>query len=191
MMKLILASQSPRRKALLEQMGFRDFETIPAQGKEEADPTLPPEEYVERLALHKAREVAKDQGEDAVVIGADTVVVLDGHILGKPKNAAEALQMLNALSGRKHLVHTGVAVVCGDEVELRHETTKVTFCTLTQREMLAYIATGEPMDKAGAYGIQGRGALFIDKIEGDYYNVVGLPISCLNRMLGRFGVQSI
>ncbi|MCD7919059.1 MAG: Maf family protein [Clostridiales bacterium] len=191
MMKLILASQSPRRKALLEQMGFQDFETIPAQGKEEADLTLPPEEYVERLALHKAREVAANQGEDAVVIGADTIVVLDGHILGKPKNAAEALQMLTALSGRKHLVHTGVAVVCGDEVELRHETTKVTFCTLTQREMLAYIATGEPMDKAGAYGIQGRGALFIDKIEGDYYNVVGLPISCLNRMLGRFGVQSI
>ncbi len=190
-MKLILASQSPRRKALLEQMGFQDFETIPAQGKEEADLTLPPEEYVERLALHKAREVAANQGEDAVVIGADTIVVLDGHILGKPKNAAEALQMLTALSGRKHLVHTGVAVVCGDEVELRHETTKVTFCTLTQREMLAYIATGEPMDKAGAYGIQGRGALFIDKIEGDYYNVVGLPISCLNRMLGRFGVQSI
>ncbi|MCD8367050.1 MAG: Maf family protein [Clostridiales bacterium] len=191
MMKLILASQSPRRKALLEQMGFQDFEAIPAQGKEEADPALPPEEYVERLALHKAQEVAANQGEDAVVIGADTVVVLDGHILGKPKNAAEALQMLTALSGRKHLVHTGVAVICGDEVELRHETTKVTFCTLTQREMLAYIATGEPMDKAGAYGIQGRGALFIDKIEGDYYNVVGLPISCLNRMLGRFGVQSI
>lgn len=190
-MKLILASQSPRRKALLEQMGFQDFEAIPAQGKEEADPALPPEEYVERLALHKAQEVAANQGEDAVVIGADTVVVLDGHILGKPKNAAEALQMLTALSGRKHLVHTGVAVICGGEVELRHETTKVTFCTLTQREMLAYIATGEPMDKAGAYGIQGRGALFIDKIEGDYYNVVGLPISCLNRMLGRFGVQSI
>lgn len=190
-MKLVLASQSPRRRELLQQMGFQDFEVLPAIGAEVADPALPPEQYAEQLALHKAREVASRCGEDALVIGADTIVVLDGHILGKPKNAASALQMLTALSGRKHTVYTGVCVIHGSEVDLRHEATKVTVCALTEREILAYIATGEPMDKAGAYGIQGRGALLVEKIEGDYYNVVGLPICCLNRMLGRFGVQPL
>lgn len=190
-MKLVLASRSPRRRELLQQMGFQDFAIIPAVEEESADPSLPPEQYVEQLALHKAREVASRCGEDALVIGADTIVVLDGHILGKPKNAANALQMLTALSGRKHTVYTGVCVICGGEVDVRHEATKVTVCPLTEREMLAYIATGEPMDKAGAYGIQGRGALLVEKIEGDYYNVVGLPICCLNRMLGRFGVQTL
>jgi septum formation protein len=190
-MKLVLASQSPRRRELLTQMGFTDFAVMPAQREEQADPALPPEQYVEQLALNKAQEVASRCDGDAVVIGADTIVVLDGQVLGKPQNAAHALQMLTALSGRKHTVYTGVCVLCGGEVELRHEATQVSFCSLTEREILAYIATGEPMDKAGAYGIQGRGALLIEGIQGDYYNVVGLPICCLNRMLGRFGISTL
>lgn len=190
-MQLVLASQSPRRRELLQQMGFSGFAVRPAQGEEQADPSLPPEQYVEQLALHKAREVASRCAPDALVIGADTVVVLDGQLMGKPENAAEALQMLSALSGRKHTVCTGVCVICNGQADVRHASTKVTFCNLTQREMLAYIATGEPMDKAGAYGIQGRGGLLVEKIEGDYYNVVGLPICLLNRMLGRFGVQTL
>lgn len=190
-MHIVLASQSPRRRELLTQMGYSDFSVIPPQGEEKADPTLPPEEYVEQLALHKAQEVASRCTPEELIIAADTVVVLDRRVLGKPANNAEALQMLSALSGRKHIVCTGVCVIRGDEVDVRHASTKVTFCTLTQREMLSYIKTGEPLDKAGAYGIQGRGALLVERIEGDYYNVVGLPICLLNRMLGRFGVQTL
>lgn len=191
-MRMILASKSPRRSELLRQMGFTDFEIIPAEGEETADPSLPPAQYVEELARHKAQEVAARVADpEAVVIGADTIVVLDDTILGKPENEAHALRYLSALSGRKHTVYTGVCVIKGDEVEVRHEATKVSVCHLTRREILAYIATGEPMDKAGAYGIQGRGSLLVEKIEGDYYNVVGLPICCLNRMLGMFGITSL
>lgn len=190
-MNIILASASPRRKELLEQMGLTDFQIIPAVGEEAADPSLPPEELVEQLALHKAREVAARSPSDAIVIGADTIVVLDRQVLGKPSNQANAFNMLSALSGRRHKVYTGVAVLRGDQLQLAHEETQVRFCHLTDREILDYISTGEPMDKAGAYGIQGRGALLVDSIQGDFYNVVGLPICRLGRMLAAFGVYPL
>lgn len=192
MPKLILASQSPRRRELLEQMGFTAFEIIPAKGKESADPTLPPAQYVEQLALHKAAEVADQVNDpDAIIIGADTIVVHRDEILGKPRNQAHAFQMLSALSGCRHKVYTGIALIQGEKQLLGHEATSVHFCALTEQEILAYIATGEPLDKAGAYGIQGRGALLVDSIDGDFYNVVGLPICRLSRMLAGFGVKSM
>jgi septum formation protein len=187
-MSIILASQSPRRKELLEQMGL-SFEIIPARGEEEADASLPPAEYVKQLALHKAAEVAKGCKSDDIVIGADTIVVLDGQILGKPKNAAHAFKMLSSLSTRRHTVYTGLAILQGERQMLGVEATQVRFCSLTEQEILNYISTSEPMDKAGAYGIQGRGALLVDSIQGDFYNVVGLPICRLGRMLAGFGVK--
>lgn len=190
-MSIVLASQSPRRKELLLQMGIEDFEIIPAVGEEAADPSLPPEQYVQQLALQKAKEVASRVSPNDVVIGADTIVVLDGKILGKPQNTASAFKMLSALSSRRHTVYTGLAVLKGERQLLSYESTSVRFCNLTEREILDYIATGEPMDKAGAYGIQGRGALLVDSIQGDFYNVVGLPICCLGRMLAGFGVYCL
>lgn len=189
MSRIILASQSPRRRELLEQMGFEHFEIIPAEGEEQADASLSPEKYVEQLALHKAREVAaRVDDPDAIVIGADTIVVFQDEVLGKPRNEAHAFQMLSKLSGCRHTVYTGIALIQGERQMLGREATKVRFCALTEKEILAYIATGEPMDKAGAYGIQGRGALLVDSMEGDFYNVVGLPICRLSRMLAGFGV---
>lgn len=191
-MAIILASKSPRRQELLLQMGLTEFQVIPAIEAELTDPTLTPPALVEALALHKAREVAhKHAAPGDLVIGADTIVVLDDKILGKPRNTAHALQMLTALSGRRHHVYTGVAVLRDGEELTAHEDTEVHFCPLTQEEMLRYIATDEPMDKAGAYGIQGRGALFIDRIHGDYCNVVGLPLCRLGKMLARFGVYTL
>lgn len=187
-MSIILASQSPRRKELLEQMGL-EFQIIPAKGEEEADASLPPAEYVQQLALQKAAEVAAQCDAKDIVIGADTIVVLDGEILGKPHNAAHAFKMLSRLSTRRHTVYTGVAIVQGERQMVGVEATTVRFCALTEQEILSYVDTGEPLDKAGAYGIQGRGALFIDSIHGDYYNVVGLPICRLGRMLAGFGVK--
>lgn len=190
-MAIILASQSPRREELLRQMGITDFIIRPAQGKEEADPSLPPEQYAQQLALHKAKEVAAASDPEDLVIGADTSVVLDGKILGKPHNQANAFHMLSALSSRRHTVYTGVAIVQGEREMTACEATQVRFVTLTEREILDYIDTGEPMDKAGAYGIQGRGALLVDSIQGDFYNVVGLPICRLGRMLAGFGVRCL
>lgn len=187
-MSIILASQSPRRKELLEQIGL-DFQIIPAKGEEAADASLPPAEYVKQLALHKAAEVAASCAPEDIVIGADTIVVLDGEILGKPNNAAHAFKMLSRLATRRHTVYTGVALVQGERQMLGVEATQVRFCSLTEQEILDYVSTGEPMDKAGAYGIQGRGALFIDSIHGDYFNVVGLPLCRLGRMLAGFGVK--
>lgn len=192
MSRIILASQSPRRRELLGQMGFQDFEIIPAVGEEEADSSLPITEYVEQLALHKAAEVAARVNDpDAIVIGADTIVVHHDEILGKPRNQAHAFQMLSNLSGSRHMVYTGVALIQGERRITGHEGTKVRFCALTEQEILAYIATGEPMDKAGAYGIQGRGGLLVDSIEGDFYNVVGLPICRLSRMLAGLGIKCL
>lgn len=190
-MSIILASASPRRRELLQQMGFTEFSVIPAKGQEVIDPALSPEKLVESLALQKASEVAANAAPQDIVIGADTIVVLDGKVLGKPANQAAAFKMLCALSTRRHTVYTGVAVVRGDKVMVSHEATQVRFCDLTEHEILDYIATGEPMDKAGAYGIQGRGALFIEGIQGDYFNVVGLPICRLGRMLAGFGVYCL
>ena len=188
-MALILASKSPRRRELLAQMGLTDFEIHPALGEELTQPDLTPPELVQALALHKAQEVAQTFAQSGdVVIGADTVVVLDGQVLGKPHDEAHALAMLTALSGREHHVYTGVAVLQDGRALVQVEDTAVWFRNASEGELRRYIATGEPMDKAGAYGIQGRGGLLVSRIQGDYTNVVGLPIVRLAGMLAQFGV---
>ena len=190
-MNIILASQSPRRKELLERMGIQDFETISPNVDESAFHGLPPEELVRRLSAEKAAAVAGKVGEDAIVIAADTVVALEGAVLGKPADELDAFKMLSALSGVRHQVYTGVTVCRGGEKQTAHEVTDVTFRELSEEEIEHYIATGEPMDKAGAYGIQGYGALLIQGISGDYYNVMGLPVCRLSGMLARFGVDCL
>ena len=185
-MALLLASKSPRRRELLNQMGRTDFTVIPAVEPETADPALPPPELAQALALHKAREVARKHAQPGdTVLGADTIVVLGDKVLGKPRDEDHARAMLSALSGRTHRVYTGLALIRDGAEYVQWEGTEVHFRPLTGAEIDAYIATGEPMDKAGAYGIQGRGALFVDRIHGDYCNVVGLPICRLNLMLTR------
>lgn len=190
-MAIILASQSPRRRQLLEQMGFTDFIVRPAQGEELADPSLAPGTLVEALSRQKALEISSAAKEDDLIIAADTVVAVDGQVLGKPHSTQQAHQMLSALSGREHTVYTGVTVCRGDQILTQHEATAVRFRPLTAQEIDAYIATGEPMDKAGSYGIQGRGALLVEGISGDYFNVVGLPVCRLGRMLTQFGVDPL
>ncbi|MBQ6540660.1 MAG: septum formation inhibitor Maf [Oscillospiraceae bacterium] len=173
-MDIILASKSPRRRELLTMLGL-DFTVIPAVGDERTDPEAEPGEMVMSLALGKAEEVASSNPE-CLVIGADTLVFLDGKPLGKPSDEAEALEMLRSLSGRTHQVYTGIAVIYKDRTIADFEKTDVEFRELSDSEILRYIGTGEPMDKAGAYGIQGRGSVFIPGIRGDYFNVMGLPL---------------
>ena len=188
-MALILASKSPRRRELLAQMGLTDFEIHPALGEELAQPDLPPPELVQALALHKAQEVAQAFAQSGdVVIGADTIVVLDGQVLGKPHDEAHALAMLTALSGREHHVYTGVAGHPDGPARVPVEDPAGWVRNPAEGGLRRYIATGEPMDKAGAYGIQGRGGLLVSRIQGDYTNVVGLPIVRLASMLAQFGV---
>lgn len=181
MTDIILASASPRRSELMTLAGFR-FDVICADIDEIVPEKALPQEVVMSLALQKAQAVAKDHRKSAVV-GSDTVVALDGKILGKPRSEKEAVEMLRSLSGRIHKVYTGVAIVCGEKVTSFFEETEVEFYTLTDQEILDYVATGEPMDKAGAYGIQGRGAVLVKRINGDYFNVMGLPISKVYREL--------
>lgn len=190
-MAIILASQSPRRRQLLEQMGFTDFLIRPAQGEELADPNLDPGGLVEVLSRQKALEISASADPEDLIIAADTVVAVDGQVLGKPHSIQQAHEMLSALSGREHTVYTGVTVCRGGQVLTQHEATTVRFRPLTAQEIDAYIATGEPMDKAGSYGIQGRGALLVEGISGDYFNVVGLPVCRLGRMLTQFGVDPL
>ena len=183
MRRLILASASPRRRELFTQAGF-SFEVKPAHIPE--DPLLneDPITYVVRLARAKAQTVYDTLGDpDALVLGADTTVTLDNHILGKPVDAADAARMLRLLSGRTHRVITGIAVVTERAAEVAAEVTGVRFLTLSDQEIAAYIATGEPMDKAGAYAIQGRAARWIPRVEGCYFNVVGLPLALVAIML--------
>lgn len=189
-MAMILASQSPRRRELLGQMGF-SFTVRPAKGEELAHPELTPAQLVEELARQKALEVSAEAEADDVVVAADTVVAIDGKVLGKPHDKVHAAQMLSALSGREHTVYTGVAVKRGETLLVEHEATQVRFRPLTQREIDLYIQTGEPMDKAGSYGIQGYGALLVEGIRGDYFNVVGLPICRLGRMLAQVGEDAL
>ena len=191
-MKIILASQSPRRKELLERMGIREFEVIPAQGEEEVlkTRTLTPEQLVEQLSRQKCAEVAAAH-PGTLVIAADTMVAVNNRVLGKPCSEEDAARMLAALSGRLHFVYTGVTVSLDEKTLTQHEMTSVRFRTLTQADIIRYIATGEPMDKAGAYGIQGYGSVLVEGISGDYYNVMGLPVCRLARMLARFGVDSL
>ena len=196
---LVLASASPRRRELLAQTGF-SFEVHPAQIPEEPKPGEDPIAYVTRLAREKAQAVfteilgapGPDSGtwestmidrQSLAVLGADTTVALDNHILGKPEDPADAARMLRLLSGRTHRVITGVAVVTAERTEVAAEVTGVKFLTLSDEEIAAYVATGEPMDKAGAYAIQGRAARWIPRIEGDYFNVVGLPLALVSTLL--------
>ena len=193
---IILASASPRRKALLEMLGVPDLTVIPAKGEETIDPSLTPAELVKTLSRQKAAEVAaevaaEDAPEDAVVIGADTVVVLDGAVLGKPKDKADAKRMLSALSGRSHTVWTGITAIRGDTSLSRAERTEVFFRPLSGREIDAYIVTGGPLDKAGAYGAQDLASLFVERIDGDFFNVVGLPLCALGKLLKERGVDLI
>ena len=184
MQKWILASQSPRRLELLSRL-VSDFEILADDSEETLIPGEKPEQAVKRLAQEKAENVSKKTGKDALILAADTVVVLEGRILGKPKDEADAFHMLSSLSGNTHQVFTGIAVLDAKtgRCETAAEMTKVRFRKLSEEEILRYIASGEPMDKAGAYGIQEKGALLVEGIEGDYFNVVGLPLCRLGILL--------
>jgi septum formation protein len=183
MRRLILASASPRRRELLTQAGYT-FAVQPAHVNEDVRPAEDPIAYVVRLARDKAEAVfASVNDSEAIVIGADTTVTLDCHILAKPADADDAARMLRLLSGRTHRVITGVALATATGTEVAAEVTGVQFLTLSDKEIAAYIATGDPMDKAGAYGIQGLAAKWIPRVEGCYFNVVGLPLALVATML--------
>ena len=185
-MKVVLASASPRRLALLEQVGIK-AKVCPADFDEEAGKAAAAHDVALHNAVGKCRAVAAKLGEIVPVVAADTIVVIDDAILGKPKDTLKAAAMLTSLSGRSHQVLTGVAVRYQGREVAQVCATKVHFRQLTEAEIAAYVATGEPLDKAGAYGIQGRGALLVEKIEGCYNNVVGLPLTMLYSMLKEIG----
>ncbi len=185
-MNVILASQSPRRRELMGLIGI-PFTVRTAQAEEKLVPWMSPQEQAKRLSRLKAEAVAPQEGE--IVIGADTIVVAGRTVLGKPKGIRHAEKILRALSGKTHKVITGVTVMYqGGSISFAEETL-VTFRKLTDKEIATYIATGEPMDKAGAYGIQGGAALFAEKLAGDYYNVMGLPVCRLWQMLQQVAPQ--
>lgn len=190
--RLVLASTSPRRRKLMSEAGL-DFDVVaPRYGDEKNDTGENPGRLVERHAEAKARSVAAEH-PGAVIIGADTIVVVDGAVLGKPAGETEAKEMLAVIAGRDHLVYTGVAVVDADTgaAETAHDVTKVTVRSLTPDEISRYVGTGEPLDKAGAYAIQGVGCFIVERIDGDYFNVVGLPMVLLARLLKGFGYDII
>ncbi len=187
--RLILASTSPRRRAILERAGL-DFEAVGSDYEEDMTLDLPPAKLAERLSQGKAASVSAKRPE-AVVLAADTIVVLDGRVLGKPKTPERAREMLAALSGRAHSVITGFTVSCA--AESRSETASVesavVFKPLTPGQIDAYVATGEPLDKAGAYAVQERGGELVERVEGDYLNVVGLPLDTVLAALARCGIK--
>ena len=188
-MNIVLASASPRRRELMEMLGAEKLRILPARGEE-----VPPEhasgpELVKALALAKAREVAAQCAAEDVVIGADTIVWVDGRPFGKPRDEADAARRRRRLAGDCQTVYTGVAVLRGGIECVECEESRVWFRDLSEEEIARYIATGEPMDKAGAYGAQGRGALFVRAIEGDFFNVIGLPLCLLGQMLKKQGVE--
>ena len=187
MPQLILASASPRRKELLEKAGYT-FEIIVSDADETLPDGITPEEAVRLNARRKAQAVS-DLHPGAVVLGCDTVVAIDGAILGKPTDEADAKTMLRRLSGNTHTVYSGVCITDGTSTEVFAVATDVTFYPLSDATIDAYVATKEPMDKAGAYGIQGFGGVLVKEIRGDYSNVVGLPLSESARVLAQFGVQ--
>ena len=182
MKNLILASASPRRRELLSLFGI-PFTVRVADIDEAMDPTKSPCDEVARVSCRKA--LAVERGPEDVVVAADTIVVSAGRVLGKPHSREEAVAMLQLLSGREHQVMTGCTVLCGDRRETFTEVTDLTFRPLSEAEIRRYVASGEPMDKAGAYGIQGGAALFCPGIRGDYYNVMGLPVCRLGTVLGQ------
>ena len=186
-MELILASKSPRRQELLKLLGL-PFRVVTADVDETMDPRLPAGQEVARVSRKKAAAVAGRAGEEAVIIAADTVVVIGGDVLGKPHSEQEAAGMLRRLSGREHEVLTALSVQKGSRVQSELVSTRVRFRALCEGEIAAYIRTGEPMDKAGSYGIQGYGAVFVEGLMGDYFSVMGLPLCPLCRMLRACGV---
>lgn len=189
-MKIILASRSPRRRELLGQVGLT-FEIVSPEVDEAQYGGLPPRELVQTLSRAKALDAARQVPAGSLVLGADTVVVLDGQALGKPDGPEGARAMLTALSGRTHEVWTGFTLCRDGAVHTEAVATEVTFRALASEEIDRYVATGEPLDKAGAYGIQGLGAVLVAGIRGDYSNVVGLPIPLLAEMLGDFGIDTL
>lgn len=190
MQRFILASQSPRRRELLSQIGVKQFEILVPEADESFDPARTPQEIVCSICRRKAEAARTLAGDDkAIILAADTMVFLDGLRLGKPKDEEDAFKMLRALSGRTHEVCTGVTICRGDEILTRVETTVVTFRPMSDHEIRSYIASGDPMDKAGSYGIQGKAALFASGIEGDYFNVMGLPLHLVGQMLREFNVD--
>ena len=192
MRKIILASASPRRRELLEQGGI-PFTVIPSQAEEKIT-TDQPVQAVEELSYLKCSDIYEKSLGDVLVIGADTVVASEGKILGKPSSQKDAVKMLQSLQGREHEVYTGVTIMAREGNENRkktfHEKTKVVFYPMSDEEIRSYVNTGEPMDKAGAYGIQGKSAVFIKEISGDYNNVVGLPLARLYQELKNMGIES-
>jgi len=182
---VVLASASPRRRELLALLGL-DFDVVPADVDETWREGEPPGAHAERLARSKASACRRD---GAVTVAADTIVVVDGSILGKPRDAAEAAAMLGRLAGREHVVHTGIAVAYGERLASGVEATRVWFRSLDAAAIAAYVATGEPMDKAGAYGIQGFGAVLVERIEGDYFTVMGLGLARLVDLLPAVGLR--
>ena len=187
MSEIILASASPRRRELLANMGLQFTVLVSDADESGVDTSVPPEIYVQELALLKAAAVAKTiiKNKDAIVISADTIVVCDGEILGKPKDEEDAVRMLTSLPGKSHKVYTGFCVMrLSDAFTVcKNVCTEVVFKPLTREKIERYVKTSEPMDKAGAYAIQGLGAMLIERINGDYFNVVGLPVSELSDVL--------
>ncbi|MDP4153131.1 MAG: Maf family protein [Bacillota bacterium] len=188
-MSIILASKSPRRKELLSMLGVK-FDICVSNEDESINPELTYEELVKDIALKKVLAVKRSANiSDDLIIGADTIVVCNGEIFGKPKDQNDARRMLTALSGNRHEVYSGIAAIYKGNTACDAERTEVFFRTLSNKEIDSYIKTGEPMDKAGAYGIQGLGSVFIRRIEGDFFNVMGLPLCKLTEMIkNEFGV---
>ena len=189
MAKIVLASGSPRRQELLNRIGITEFDIRVPEADETYPPGLTPAQVVECISRKKADAAAALCTPDEIVITADTMVFLDDQRLGKPVDEADALRMLTALQGRHHTVCTGVTVRQGDKILTESESTEVYFRPAAEAELLAYIATGEPMDKAGSYGVQGKGSLLVEKLNGDFFNVMGLPVLRLSRMLAQFGIH--
>jgi septum formation protein len=182
--KIVLASKSPRRAEILRAVGW-EFEAVAANIDETRMESEDAVSYVKRLAQTKAETVSKRISNPRLVLGADTVVVIEGEILGQPRDDGDARRMLELLSGKWHEVVTGIALMRGGQtpqVLIEHETTRVRFCEMSAKEIDWYVSTGEPRDKAGAYAIQGRGAIFIEEVQGDYFNIVGLPVRLLYEM---------
>lgn len=187
-MKIILASKSPRRRELLSLLDL-DFSVMSEEVDETIDKSQPVENEIKRLSYEKARAVSDKAGESSIIISADTAVVLGDRVFGKPSSKAAAYEMLRALSGKTHKVITGVTVLSGNCADTRAAVTEVTFKELNDAEINAYIDTGDPFDKAGAYALQGISCVFVRGIKGDHFNVYGLPVSLLAEMLRGFGVR--
>ena len=186
---IVLASGSPRRQELLRRIGLEAFDTVAPHADEQCPAGLSPQDTVAHIARAKAEAAKALTAPEDIVITADTMVFLDDERLGKPRDEADALRMLTALAGRRHTVCTGVTVRQGDKYKCFTVSTDVYFRPVTGRELRAYVLSGEPMDKAGAYAVQGLGALLVERIDGDFFNVMGLPVLALSQALREFGID--